>query len=364
MIRNIMALATGLALLALLAACSGGGTDKVSLNSKAEAESTATADPVSAGDAVGSRLAIVREVQTNGEHKAIGSFFAKEQVTISPKVGGTLLQINVDVGDPVNERTLIAQVDPEDYQLGLRNAKAQLAVAEANLNNARSEFNRKKILFDDGAITQSTFDLFKTQLELAEAQLESAKVAVAMAEKSLRDTEVHAGIKGIVSGRMASAGEFLGAGKALVEISIVKPIKMKFSVPERLATEICEGDVASARLAAFPGRIFKGDVTLVSPTIDPATRTVPIEAEFVNQDGVLKPGFFADCTITLCSDKRFFVVPQDAMFEMNGGYELHVKTDEGFRPVSVILIETQGNNSEVACENEGDLTGGEQVLLK
>ncbi len=364
MIRKIVALAPGLALLALLAACGGDGADVVSLDSEVEAQSTPAGEQASSSETGMSRLAVVREVQASGEHKAIGSFQAKELVAISAKVGGTLLQMNVDVGDIVSERTLIAQVDPEDYELGRRNAKAQLAVAEANLNNARSEHNRKKILFDDGAITQSAFDLIKTQLELAEAQLESAKVAVAIADKALRDTEVRAGVKGVVSRRMYSAGEFAGSGKALVEISIVKPIKMIFSVPERLATEICEGDIVSARLAAFPGRIFKGDVTLVSPTIDPTTRTVPIEAEFVNQDGVLKPGFFADCAVVLCTDKHFFVVPQEAMFEINGGYELHVKADDGFRAVPVILIETQGSNSEIACENEGDLVGGEQVLLK
>jgi membrane fusion protein (multidrug efflux system) len=237
-------------------------------------------------------------------------------------------------------------------------------VAEASLNNARSEYNRKKMLFDDGAITQSAFDLVKTQLELAEAQLESAKVAVEMADKALRDTEVRAGVKGVVSARIASAGEFLAPGGDLIVISVVKPIKMKFSVPERLATEICEGDAVDARISAFPGRVFRGEVTLVSPTIDPATRTVPIEAQFSNDDGVLKPGFFAESTINLCSEKRFFVVPQTALFQVDSGYEVHLKTDDGFRALPVMLIETQGNNSMIACENEGDLQGGEQALLK
>jgi membrane fusion protein (multidrug efflux system) len=363
MIKKLMAIIPGLTLLAMLAAC-GGGSQTVTLDSGAKAD-TKPADNQPATDETGvGNLAVVREVQTNGEHKAIGSFFAKETVTISAKVGGTLLKMNVDVGDPVSERTLIAQVDQEDYQLGLRNAKAQLAVAQASLNNARGEYNRKKILFDDGAITQSTFDLVKTQLELAEAQLDSAKVAVEMADKSLRDTEVRAGVKGIISERTASAGEFVGPGAELVVVSVVKPIKMKFSVPERLATEICEGDMVNARLAAFPGRIFQGEVKLVSPTIDPATRTVPIEAEFTNEDGALKPGFFADSTITLCSNKQFYLVPQTALFGADSGYEVHVKTSDSFKAVPVILVEVQGNNSLIACENEGDLQSGEQVMLK
>lgn len=351
------------ALLIALAAC-GGGPEKTSIAQDPAGDSSAPAVEENTTVAGQREPAVVQALERTGKYEAIGSFVAKDEITISTRVGGTLKQIMVDTGDRINTKTVIAQIDTEDFLLRVRNAEAQLAVAEASLNNARSEFERKKQLFEEEAITQSAFDLVKTQLELAEAQAESARVAVEIAEKALRDTTVKAGVKGVVSARLVSAGEYLKVGAALVVVSVVKPIEMHFSVPERLASSICEGDSVTARLAAYPGRKFTGEVILVSPTVDPATRTVPIKAEFANEDGALKPGFFADCTVTLCSDTAHFLVPEDALFETDGGYELHVKTDDGFVPVPVVKVESRGTLAKIACEIEGSLSGGEQVLLK
>jgi len=351
------------ALLVALAAC-GGGPEKTSLAQDPAGDSSTPAVEESTTVADQMDLAVVQALERTGKYEAIGSFVAKDEITISTKVGGTLRKIMVDTGDLVDSKTIIAQIDKEDFVLRVRNAEAQLAVSEASLDNARNEFERKKQLFEEEAITQSAFDLVKTQLELAEAQAESARVAVEIAEKALRDTTVKARVKGVVSARLASAGEYLKAGAALVVVSVVKPIEMRFSVPERLASSVCEGDAVTARLAAYPGRTFTGEVILVSPTVDPATRTVLIKAEFGNEDGALKPGFFADCTVTLCSDTAYFLVPEGALFETDRGHELHVKTDDGFAPVPVVKVESRGTLAKIACEFDGTLSGGEQVLLK
>lgn len=363
MISKKVITAALLATALLMAAC-GSNADKAIIVSAETGERQAEAAPAGQNGGQAERLGEIEPLDVEAEYRTVGSFFAKEEITISTKVGGTLLKINVDTGDQVGPKTVIGQIDEEDFQLAVRNAEAQLAVAQANLNNARNEFARKKQLFEEEAITQSTFDLVKTNLELAEAQIESARVAVELAEKAKRDTKIVAGTTGIVSNRMVSAGEFLDKGQPLVVISQVKPIEMHLSVPERLAPDICEGDVVRARLAAFPGRYFVGEVTLVSPTIDAATRTVPIEADFPNKEGVLKPGYFAESTIILCNARQHFLVVADALFEIEGGHEVQVKTEDGYRPVPVIYIETRGTRILIACEFEGDLSGGEQVLLK
>ena len=364
MISNRVITAALLATAMLLAGCSGSNGDKATIVSAETAERQAEAAPTAQNGTQGERLGEVEPLDVEAEYRTVGSFFAKEEITISTKVGGTLLKINVDTGDTVGPNTVIGQIDQEDFKLAVRNAEAQLAVTQASLNNARSEHARKKQLFEEEAITQSAFDLVKTNLELAEAQTESAKVAVELAEKALRDTKILAGTTGIVSSRMVSAHEFLEKGQAMIVISQVKPIEMHLSVPERLAPDICKGDPVRARLAAFPGRNFVGEVTLVSPTVDPATRTVPIEADFANLENILKPGYFAETTITLCSARQHFLVVAEALFETEEGHEVHVKTEDGYRPVPVIYIEARGTRILIACEFEGDLNGGEQVLLK
>jgi len=195
---------------------------------------------------------------------------------------------------------------------------------------------------------------------MAEAQVRSAEAAVAIAAEALEDTDVVAPLAGVISARPASAGEFVGAGDPLVVISVVNPIVLRFSVPERLAAEIAEGDEVNARLAAYPGRVFSGEVTLVSPTVDRQTRTVPIEAEFDNGDGMLRPGFFAESVVRLSGGQPTFLVPNGALFSTNGGLYLRVLEADRVRDVAVALVEQRGSSSLIT----GPLQGGERVELQ
>jgi RND family efflux transporter MFP subunit len=362
--KRMTTAAAFLVLLAAMVACDQGDAAKVTLGRDGSGEPAPAPAREAQPESSDGDVATVRAARQESTYKAIGGFYAKEEVTISNTVAGTLLSIAVDTGDPVGPKTTVAQFDTVDFDLALRGAKAQLAVAEANLNNARNEYRRKKQLLEEEAITQSTFELVETQLELAEAQIESAEVAVDVAAASLGKTTVLAGVRGVVSTRLASAGEYLKSGTAMVVVSVLKPIELRFSVPERLAALICEGDRVTARLAAYPGREFTGVITLVSPTADPATRTIPIEALFDNGDGALKPGYFADCRVTLCGRSTHFIVPQEALFEGEDGFEVRVQTDDGLRAVPVAVVESQGSNRKIACLDEGALQGGEQVLLK
>ena len=320
------------------------------------------------------KYAIVREVQAARKYDTVGEFVPVEEISISTKVGGTVVKMHVDVGDVIRDGSMIAEIDKEDYKLQVDNAKAQQEVASASLENAKSEYNRKKQLFEEEAIPESTFELVKTQLELAEARHKSAEVAVRMADKALRDTEVKAAIKGavlgsetqnvkgLVSERKVSAGEFVGPGVVLVKIIIVQPIKMEFSVPERFAAAISEGSPVVARLRAYPEKRFEGKVTRINPTADTATRTLQLEAEFLNEEGILKPGFFTECETELASSETYYIVPNKAIHISDGRTEVLVLRNDDEEPeaVMVTLVERMGSNSKII----GPLEGGQRVRLR
>lgn len=304
--------------------------------------------------------AYVQEIPSDDVYQGVGSFVAFKEITVSPKVGGTIVEMAKDEGDRVTPKTVVARIDDEEFELALKNARAQLAVAQANLNNAKSEYNRKKNLFDDGAIPESQFDQFKTGLELAEAQMDAAKVAVEMAEKALRDSVTYSGVTGIVSGQIMEKGEFIGSGDPMIVINIVDPIKLSFSVPQHLAAEVADGAAVHATLSAYPGRTFKGVVSLVSPVIDAHTRTVKVEASFDNADGLIKPGFFAECTVDLQGANRIFLVPNNALYSNENGLEVHVMRDGVVETINVNLIKRNGSMSRVT----GNLNDGEKLELQ
>jgi membrane fusion protein, multidrug efflux system len=358
-----IAIAISLGLL-VLAGC-GGGDDKVTLQdtpamaqeTPAQQNQNETVDLPVAGV---SEFGTARELEAVDSYKAVGSFTAYRTITVSPKVAGTLTAVPMEEGDRVRPDTVVARVDTEDYQLALASAEAQLAVAEANLKNARNEYERKQKLYKENAIPASTFEQFTTSLELAEAQRRNAEVALERAQKELRDAVTPAGVSGVVSRKFAEKGEFIDSGNPVVEISVVEPIKLVFSVPQQLAAQVSMGAEVSATLTAFPGRRFRGTVSLVSPTLDARTRTVPIEAKFDNAEGLLKPGFFAECIVGLARSNRVFVVPNAALFSTEQGLEVHVKTDNGERAVPVFLVQRIGEQSQVT----GDIEDGATLLLQ
>ena len=352
------------AVLALLLAGCGADGAKVTLadepSNDPPVQTVAETEEPSATTDYAESHAVVNEVENSRFYHGVGSFEAYEQVSVSAKVGGTIISLPHDEGESVSADTIIARIDPEDFQLGLKNAKAQLGVAEANLSNARSEYQRKKKLYEDGAIPESQFDQFKTGLELAEAQMQSAQVAVEIAQKALRDTVRKAGVRGVISKRFMEVGEYIASGDPLLEVSVLNPIKLLFSVPQRLAAEIAEGARVEATVSAYPGRSFTGMVTLVSPTLDARSRTVLVEAEFDNSDQLIKPGFFAECDVEISRQVKVFVVPEEALFEVNGNFEVRVRRNESVENVPVRLI----GRTDGTCEVTGELQVGDMVLQR
>jgi membrane fusion protein (multidrug efflux system) len=362
-------------LMTALFGCGGGG-GKSTLESGTPVEASSIDKPNETGSADDGKIATVEAVTSAEEYNTVGEFVAQEEISLSTKVGGTVLRVNVDVGDVVTDGDIIAQIDKEDYRLRLDSAKAQLNVAEAGLNSAKREFARKERLFreDPPAIPESAYELVKTQLEMAEAQFNSAKVAVQIAQKAMNDTDVKAEItgtvgkgkgtkvKGVVSERRIVAGEHAASGAVLLKMIIIQPIKMKFSVPERFAADISKGSPVSAKLRAFPERDFSGSVSLVNPTVDPATRTLLLEAEFANEEAIIKPGFFAECKLTLARTTTYYLVPNEALHISDGRTEVMVVPEGGGDPVAVqvTLVERLGSRSKLV----GPLQGGMKVTLR
>ncbi len=106
----------------------------------------------------------------------------------------------------------------------------------------------------------------------------------------------------MVAERRTDVGEHLGeAGVAFVVIQTA-PLKLRFTVPERMLAPIHPGQTVSAKVDPYPGESFTGKVTAVGGVIDPTSRTMFVEAEFPNQDGRLRPGLFARVETTLAAN--------------------------------------------------------------
>ncbi len=294
---------------------------------------------------------------------------------ITPKVQGYLLRQNYQNGFFVKEGQLLFELDPRQYQAAVDQAKADVAVAEANLTRVQADVARDTPLAAQSAIPQKQLDNDIQEQASWEAQLKAKKAALANAELNLGWTKVYSPIDGIAGVANSQIGDLVGTSTKMATVSQVNPIWAYFNISEshflELAPEInryITGKLNPAKQSEqieyiqandqpFPA---KGEFIYVNRQVGTSTGTIQVAAQFANPDATLRPGGFGRIRITAGVNKGALLVPQSAVTQVQSMYLLAVVTPENkavFRPVKV--GDRVGTNWIIA---EG-LKPGERVVV-
>jgi cobalt-zinc-cadmium efflux system membrane fusion protein len=266
----------------------------------------------------------------------------------------------------------------------LTTLEADVARAQSQLDWAGSEMERAKQLFAKDLIAARDVDNARNQSNIAAAQLTQAKMAVTqhpdqvraaeaqllsdqaavknaaalvrlreatlgLAEKRLGDTTVRAPLAGLIAKRHLSAGEFVKENTALFTIVVANPLKYVGTVPERQAPELREGKTVRLTVEAYGDKAFAGTVTRLAPTVDVQTRTLVLEARVPNQDGALRPGFFAKGSVLTRQDPAAVFVPGESVTSIAGVTKVFVAADGKAQERLVKLGARQGTWVEIAA---------------
>lgn len=300
-----------------------------------------------------------------------GTLEAHSEFLVAPKVGGQIQSLAVDFADPVQRGAVVAELDDAEFVQEVLRAEAEVAVAEANLAEARSlaeiserEIERFDALRDRGFTSASQYESAEAQrlereaqLSVAEAQLRRAGAVLELARLRQRYTRVTvdwtgAGDERLVADRFFDVGDFVGANEALLRIVEIDPITAVIFVTERDYALIQRGLAATFETDAFPGEVFHGEVERVSPVFREATRQARVELAIANPDERLKPGMFVRVRLTLDRVEAAVIVPENALTMRQGRQGVFVLDPAGatvhWRPVTVGVRE--GNRVAVAGE--------------
>jgi membrane fusion protein (multidrug efflux system) len=277
------------------------------------------------------------------EITAPGSFIAYEDATISIETPGTVAVIRVKEGSRVRQGEVLVLLDKTKMELAVRQAEAALAQAQANFERAKSELARKQILLSDRTISQGTFDTFKAQHDSAAAAVDGADSSLALARQRLADMTVVAPFAGVIEEKMISVGEYVRPADPLLVLIQVDPLKLQFEVPEKHAARLEVGQEVRTAVSALPGKIFRGEITTIFPSLAVQSRTIRVEAQVPNPEFRLKPGFYASVQVPLSQVPGSMVVPRSALFRREGTENVFVL--EGDRAESVV-VQVGGNTSD------------------
>jgi len=292
---------------------------------------------------------------------ASGQLHAKERAVIASEVAGRITAVSVDEGDAVQEGQRLLAIDPERRELAAANARAVLGEAEAALGEAQRAYNRAKALRERGIASQSLLDERATALSRARSRRAAARAQLGVAQRALRDAQVRAPFGGLVARREVSRGEYVKVGQPLFEIVALDPIEVEFSVSERDSARVKLGQPVAVRVAPYPDEVLRGEVSVISPTIDVRTHTLRVKARVPNAEGRLRPGLFAHTDLGLARRKNVLVVPEEAVLLRADGEVVFVVSAEDRAQRSVVQT---GAQRDGLIEITGGLRAGDLVAVR
>lgn len=231
-----------------------------------------------------------------------GQTAGSRDVEVRARVSGILLQRRYQEGGAVRQGDVLFQIDPEPYRAAAAEARAEVGVERAKLNEARRQHDRILPLFDKGLVSQMNRDEAISNFEVAEANVAAAEAKLRKANLDLGYTEVRAPIAGLTSHEARSEGSLVTAGadsSLLTRIVQTDPTYVEFSLPEIDAMALRarlkgKDSGVTARLLLEGGETYPTGATInfLDTSVQPGTGTLRARATVANPDGTLLPGQF------------------------------------------------------------------------
>lgn len=317
-----------------------------------------------------------------------GQTDAVETVKVRPRVSGFIVSVAMKDGQQVQGEvalwgfvlrpgTLLFRIDPVTYDADLKQAQAQVAIAQAKLELAQKNEAREKLAKDTGVSSQQNYETYIAQTKVALEELKAAENGVTKAQQNLDWTYVTAPISGKVDrayltvGNVATGG--LTEGSVLTTIVSENPIYVYFDVDDQMVLYyqrlIAEKKIAKPRDGAVPvelqlkgetGFPHQGTIDFVSNRINPSTGSLQIRGVFPNTEGIMTPGLYVKGRVPIGQPVESVLVPDEAVLADQGQKIVYVVNEKNIVETRVV---TPGPMAQGLRVVEG-LAPTERVIIK
>jgi membrane fusion protein (multidrug efflux system) len=309
----------------------------------------------------------------------IGQTRGSVDIPIRARVDGVLEEMHFQEGREVEKGQLLYVIDPAPYQSKVVEAQGRLAEAQTQLAKATSDLERIRPLAEIDAVSQQDLDGAVAQYEAARASKQSAEAQVEQAEIQLGYTRIQSPIDGLIGITEAKVGEYVGRDPNPVVLNFVSkidPIRVRFSINEReylrfrrqlagsvRGEEEARRHEASLQLILADGSIHDhpGNIVTSDAAIDPTTGTLTLEADFPNPDGIVLAGQFARVRGRAEERENAVVVPQRAVMEVQGLFQVAVVGPDGVVDVRQLQMGPRVDDEWIV---ESGLEAGDRIALE
>jgi membrane fusion protein, multidrug efflux system len=328
-----------------------------------------------------------------------GSLQPDETVTVTSEVSGRVKAINYDFGQSVRRGQVVAELDTTELKLQMERVRATLAQAlarvglpadapedtapestpsmrqaKAQLDDARSRFERAEKLTKTGDIAQERFveaekalaarqaayDMMRDDKLTQLAAIKGLRADLRLAEKRVRDATVVAPFDGQISAKHVSPGQYIKENVPIVTLIKTSPLRLRVEVPESAVGLVRMGTELVFTTEAVAATEFRARVTELNPALDSRSRTLSAEARLLAADARLKPGAFVQVRLVTSAAYPVIAIPKEAVYTVAGLNKFF--TIEGGKAVEHKIPEILGQNGFVEIP-EGLIPAGAQVAV-
>jgi len=292
-------------------------------------------------------VASVKKVSIREIGSFTGSLHPLSEFIMAPKIAGRLEKLLVNIGDTVKGGQLVAVLDDDEYHQQVIQAKAELAVARANLQerrsiieNAKREYERTKALRKKKIASESQLDAAESEFKTQQAKLKVATAQISQKEAKVSENNT-TGYK-VVGERFVDEGAMLAPNTPIASILDIGKLIVVIHVIGRDYPKILTGQEAVISTDAFPEHTFRGKVIRIAPILKEKSREARVEIEMPNGQKLLKPGMFVRVQIQFDEHDDATVVPIAALVKRNGSQGVFLidpqEQKARFVPVTVGIV--------------------------
>ena len=243
-----------------------------------------------------------------------GSLKGMKEADLAANATGRVTRTFVDPGSEVKAGAIIAQLDTSAAALSLNEAQVQVDTSQTQEAIAKADCARYEQLKAKGAISPLEYDQATAKCKTSPLDLQVAQARQSIAAKNVGDGTIRAPFAGVVSERYVEVGEYVQPSSKVASIVQGGDLKLQFTVAEANVAAVKIGADVSFVVAAYPDKTFHGTVRFISGAVREATRDLVAEAVVPNDDGLLKPGMFANVSLVTGTHK-LPAIPLSAVFE-------------------------------------------------
>jgi RND family efflux transporter MFP subunit len=290
-------------------------------------------------------------------HAAPATVVAVERAEVASRLMGYISNIAVVEGQAVSRGQRLFSVDPLDVQGQVDQAHAGVAQAESAYADAKADFERFSNLYKEEVVSRQQLDKARLQHDLAAARLAQAKAGLGTASGQMRYATVTAPITGVVTRKLANAGDLAAPGRPVLVLEDPTRLQIETSVPEDVLGRLKPGLAVPVEVDGVEGRV-EGKVARISPAADPVSRTFLVKLDVAARG--LRSGAFARALFP-AGERTSLAVPATALVNRAGIDGVFVLDKDA---VAQFRMVRRGGEVGGLIEIQAGLQAGERIVIE